>query len=185
MMTRQFLTVGGALLALALAGCPKEPEVKPTPPPVAGPTASADIRGPGGSKLTGKASFQQRENKVAVRVEVQGAPPGEHGVHVHEKGDCSDPEFKSAGGHFNPTGVNHGGPNSPVHHPGDFGNMVVKEDGTGVLELETDLLTVPEGTMSVVGKSIIVHEKPDDLTTQPTGNAGGRIGCGEIRAGSQ
>lgn len=175
----------GVALALLMGGCPKP--VKPPEPPQptqGGPVAGAEIEGRSGSAMTGKVTFEQRENRVHVTLQVAGAPPGEHGVHIHETGDCSDPAAKSAGGHFNPLGAMHGGPQAAQRHPGDFGNLTVKEDGTGTLELDTDVLTVPEGAMSVVGKAIIVHEKPDDLVTQPTGNAGGRIGCGVIKAQS-
>jgi Cu-Zn family superoxide dismutase len=104
-----------------------------------------------------------------------------HGLHVHEKGDCSDPEAKNAGGHFNPKGMPHAGPTAMQRHAGDLGNIEVKDVGTGDLEITSDMLTVRPGPNSVVGRSVVFHEKADDLTTQPTGNAGGRLGCGVIR----
>ena len=182
-MTRSWKVLGGAALALVLTGCPPKDDQKPdNKPGVPGATAAADIQGKDG--LTGRATFTQKEGgKVQVHVEVKGAPPGDHGVHVHEKGDCSDAEFKSAGGHFNPHQTAHGGPTSTPRHPGDFGNMAVGADGTGVVDLETEMLTVGGGSLSVVGKSIIFHAGTDDLTTQPTGNAGGRLGCGVIKEG--
>lgn len=185
---RQKLSVVGLVLSLGLVGCAgqkgeQKGDQKPGPSPEAsGPVATADIKGPAGSSLIGNATFQQKGDKLLVRVQIQGAPAGEHGVHIHEKGDCGDPEFKSAGGHFNPMQAQHGAPGDAMHHPGDFGNMTVKGDGTGTLELEVPMLTVADGPLSVQGKGIIVHEKADDLKTQPTGNAGGRIGCGEIKA---
>lgn len=176
----------GALYAGLLAACPG-PQPKPNPNPPAGgaATATAAIEGRSNSPLAGTATFTQSGNTVAVKVSVQNAPPGDHGVHIHEKGDCSDPEAKSAGGHFNPRNVAHGGPGAPLHHPGDFGNITVGPDGTGTLELNTDQLTVGPSEVSVVGRAIVVHEKADDLTTQPTGAAGGRFGCGVIKANAQ
>ncbi|MCS6915592.1 MAG: superoxide dismutase family protein [Myxococcales bacterium] len=198
-----------AVLALAvlLFGCPPKDEVRPdpasspppggapsggepgpapspgpapAPPSAAGRSAAADIRSSTG--LSGRATFVEKAGRVHVRIEVRTAPPGPHGVHIHEKGDCSDAGFLKAGGHFNPGNTPHGGPGTTVRHAGDFGNITVQADGTGVLELETDQITLDSGPQSVIGRAIIVHERADDLTTQPTGNSGSRIGCGVISA---
>jgi Cu-Zn family superoxide dismutase len=146
------------------------------------PEARATIESKSGSHVTGKAVFTQLPSG-AVRVEVwiEGAPAGTHGLHIHEKGDCSAPDGSSAGGHFNPAGNPHAGPAAPAHHNGDLGNIEIGADGKGHLELVTEMLTVKPGPNSVVGRSIIFHEKVDDLKTQPTGNAGGRLGCGVIQ----
>jgi Cu-Zn family superoxide dismutase len=147
-----------------------------------GPSAKATIEPRSGSTVTGTATFTELPSGgVHVHVHVDHAPPGTHGLHVHEKGDCSDPEAKSAGGHFNPGGMPHAGPTASQRHAGDLGNIEVKENGSGDLDLDTDMLTVKPGANSVVGRSVIFHEKTDDMTTQPTGNAGGRLGCGVIR----
>lgn len=160
---------------------PAESPAAGTTPAGVGHSAKATIEGRSGSTLTGTATFTEQADGVHVLVEVAGAPPGDHAVHVHEKGDCSAPDASSAGSHFNPNHVDHGGPHTAVHHPGDFGNMTVGADGKGRLELVTKDLTVGESPISVVGLSIIVHEKADEFT-QPVGNAGGRIGCGLITA---
>lgn len=152
-----------------------------TTPAGVGHQAKAAIESRSGSTLTGTATFTEEADGVHVVIEVAGAPPGEHAVHLHEKGDCSAPDASSAGSHFNPEHVEHGGPHTSVHHPGDFGNMTVGADGKGRLELVTKDLTIGESPISVVGLSIIVHEKADDFS-QPVGNAGGRIGCGVIAA---
>jgi Cu-Zn family superoxide dismutase len=146
------------------------------------PEAKATIESKSGSHVTGKAVFTQLPSG-AVRVEVwiEGAPPGTHGLHIHEKGDCSAPDGTSAGGHFNPAGNPHAGPSAPAHHNGDLGNIEIGADGKGHLEITTNMLSVKPGPNSVVGRSIIFHEKADDLKTQPTGAAGGRLGCGVIR----
>jgi Cu-Zn family superoxide dismutase len=151
--------------------------VKPTQPDA---TAKATIEGRSGSSLTGEATFRQSPSGVIVRLQVNNAPPGMHGVHVHEKGDCSDIEAKSAGPHFNPTNAPHGGPGEAPHHAGDLGNLNVGADGTGVLEMTTSSLTIADGPNAVAQRAIVVHEKTDDLQTQPTGSSGGRIGCGVI-----
>jgi Cu-Zn family superoxide dismutase len=121
------------------------------------------------------------DGSVKVIVDIAKAPPGTHGLHVHEKGDCSDPEAKSAGGHFNPTSMPHGGPMDAQHHAGDLGNIEIQANGKGRLEISTTMLTVKPGPNCVVGKAVIFHEKADDLKSQPTGDAGGRLGCGVVK----
>jgi Cu-Zn family superoxide dismutase len=152
-------------------------------PPAAGDAkATAMIEAKSGSGMKGHAQFLKDGGKVKFSIHIQGATPGEHAVHLHEKGDCSDPEGKSAGGHWNPTSEAHGKwGTSPFHH-GDIGN-IVGPDGKGSLNIETDLWTIGgnPGT-DVIGKAVIVHAAPDDFKTQPTGNAGGRIGCGVVVA---
>ena len=143
--------------------------------------ATATIEARSGSKVTGTATFEKMEGHVHVTVEISGATPGEHGVHIHEKGDCSAPDASSAGPHFNPAGKTHGGPDAPMHHAGDFGNLTVGADGKGKLMLMTMDLSLDPGPQSVIGRAIVIHEKPDDLKSQPAGNAGARIGCGVIR----
>src|SRR5262249_42892063 len=146
------------------------------------PSAKAVLEARSGSTVTGSATFTEVPGGgVKAVVHVEKAPPGTHGLHVHEKGDCSDPEAKAAGGHFNPTSMDHAGPMDEKHHAGDLGNIEVKADGTGDLEITSKMLTVKEGPNSVVGKAVIFHEKADDLKTQPTGNAGGRLACGVVK----
>ncbi len=173
-------TLSGLTLSIAaafvLAGCassPKAPE---------GPQAKATIESKSGSTVTGTATFVELSTGgVRAHVHIEKAPSGTHGLHIHEKGDCSDPEAKSAGGHFNPDGMPHAGPKDLKRHAGDLGNIEIRVNGTGDLELTSDLLTVKPGPNSVVGRSVVFHEKADDLTSQPTGNAGGRLGCGVIQ----
>jgi Cu-Zn family superoxide dismutase len=144
--------------------------------------AKATLEARSGSTVSGWATFTEQDGGgVKVVVHIEKAPPGTHGLHVHEKGDCSDPEAKSAGGHFNPGAMDHAGPMDEKHHAGDLGNIEVKADGTGHLEIASKMLTVKEGPNSVVGRAVIFHEKADDLKTQPTGNAGGRLACGVIK----
>ena len=144
--------------------------------------AKATIESRSGSTVAGTATFTElASGGVKVHVHIEHAPPGTHGLHIHEKGDCSDPKAASAGGHFNPGGMPHAGPMDMKRHAGDLGNIEIKSDGTGDLEITSDMLTVKPGPNSVAGRSVVFHENADDLKTQPTGNAGGRLGCGVIR----
>ena len=158
----------------ALAGCASTP--------AEGPQAKATIEPRSDSTVTGTATFTELSNgHVRVHVHIEKAPPGTHGLHIHEKGDCSDPKAASAGGHFNPGGMDHGGPMDAQHHAGDLGNIQIRPDGTGDLDITSIVLTVHTGPYSVLGRSVVFHEKADDFKTQPTGNAGGRLGCGVIK----
>jgi Cu-Zn family superoxide dismutase len=116
-------------------------------------------------------------------LKVQNLPPGQHAAHLHEKGDCSAADGSSAGGHWNPMTHEHGKWDNGAHHLGDIGNIEVQPDGSGTVTLTTDKWTIGTGQPNdIVGKAIIVHEKQDDFQTQPTGNAGGRVGCGVVTA---
>jgi Cu-Zn family superoxide dismutase len=194
------------LVAVACASQPAEPPAAPeaTPAaepapvaaepaapaeaePAAAPAAAAPrsievpLEAKSGSKLTGKAVLTETEGGVHVVLTVEGIEPGDHGAHVHEKGDCSAADGASAGGHFNPQTQDHGLPGGPKRHLGDLGNITVGKDGKGSLDI-----TAPGANLkatdaaSFVGRAIIVHAKKDD-GGQPTGNAGGRVGCGVIK----
>jgi Cu-Zn family superoxide dismutase len=134
------------------------------------------------STLKGQAVFTVEGKTVTVQVQVEKAAPGKHAVHVHEFGDCSAPDAKSGGGHWNPQKDAHGEWGREHHHLGDIGNMDVGADGKGTITLTTEKWTFGSGAPNdLVGKSVVVHEEVDDFTTQPTGNAGGRIGCAVIK----
>jgi Cu-Zn family superoxide dismutase len=181
-MTRPIIAILSAAV-LCITGCKTERQ-PPSGKETAGAkalAARAVIEPRSKSSLKGEARFTEVEGGVKVEVQVTGVTPGPHAIHIHEKGDCSAADASSAGDHFNPDVHPHGAPTAEKHHAGDFGNMEVGADGNGKLELVSKVLTIKEGTHSVVGRSIIIHEKADDMTTQPTGNAGGRIGCGVIQ----
>ncbi len=140
----------------------------------------------GDNTVAGGATFTERDGKTTIRVEARAIAPGQHGVHVHAVGDCSAADGSSAGSHFNPDGGAHGHGSHGNHrqhhgHSGDLGNLEADAGGAGVLLIETDSLTVADGPRSVVGRSIVIHANGDDLTTQPGGGSGDRIGCGVIR----
>lgn len=133
------------------------------------------------SGVTGKATFTQMGQTVMLHIEIKNVAPGQRAVHIHENGDCSAPDGTSAGGHWNPTNVAHGKWGEGEFHLGDIGNVEVGEDGTGSIELVTDLWEIGTGSnIDVVGKGIIVHSGADDFVSQPSGAAGSRIGCGVI-----
>ena len=132
-----------------------------------------------GSETTGTVTFTQKPDGILVTADVKGLSPGKHGFHIHEFGDCSKLDGKSAGGHFNPTAKNHGGPESEERHVGDLGNLIAGDDGTAQYQW-TDRLISFSGQNSIIGRAIIVHADEDDLTSQPTGNAGARLACGVI-----
>jgi Cu-Zn family superoxide dismutase len=145
--------------------------------------AVAMVEGLGEHKVKGKVTFTQKEDGVEIVGEFTGLQPGQHGFHVHEFGDCSMADGKCAGGHFNPTGMPHAGPDDAKRHVGDLGN--IKADSTGNASYKrVDTVISLNGPQSIIGRSVIVHAKPDDFKTQqPPGNAGDRIGCGVIGIG--
>lgn len=141
--------------------------------------AVAVVQGLGDHKVSGKVTFTQMSDGVEIMAELTGLHPGEHGFHIHEFGDCSMTDGKCAGGHFNPTGAPHGGPDSEKRHVGDLGN--IKADGEGKATYKrVDKMISLNGPHSIIGRSVILHAKADDLKSQPSGDAGDRIGCGTI-----
>jgi superoxide dismutase, Cu-Zn family len=153
----------------------------PAAEPAAPKTVEVPIQAKSGSKLTGKATLTETPDGVKVTLAVENVTPGDHGAHIHEKGDCSAADGASAGGHFNPGGHQHALPTGNPRHLGDLGNITVGKDGKGTHEIVATGANLKAGdTNSFLGKSVIVHEKKDD-GGQPTGNAGGRIGCAEIK----
>ena len=133
------------------------------------------------SKVSGTVTFTKAAAGVKLSAHLSGLTPGLHGFHLHEYGDCSAPDGASAGGHFNPTGDPHAAPSEAHRHTGDLGNVEAKADGTADLEY-VDAKASFEGDSSILGRGVIVHANADDLKTQPTGNAGGRVACGVIGA---
>ncbi|MCY3680095.1 MAG: ABC transporter substrate-binding protein [Gemmatimonadetes bacterium] len=147
-------------------------------------TALATIGETNESSVSGKAIFTQIGDNIKLVVSLANASAGEHAVHIHATGDCSAPDGTSAGGHWNPTGVAHGKWGEGEFHLGDIGNMTVDDQGMGKIELTTNLWEMNTGSdIDIVGKAIIVHAGADDFVSQPSGNAGARIGCGVIELG--
>jgi superoxide dismutase, Cu-Zn family len=150
--------------------------------PGGGPSATTTLQPTQGNTASGKATFTQRGDRVRVVADVGGLKPGqEHGFHIHEKGDCSSGDGMSTGGHFNPMSKPHAHPSSADRHAGDLPALKADAAGKASISIEVDTITVADGSTSIVGRGLIVHAQPDDYRTQPTGNAGARIGCGVIR----
>lgn len=171
-----FAVAGAAVLACAaLSACGSMGMGRPTATANLAPTAAINP-----NPTTGKVTFTALDHGVRVAGEVRGLTPGEHGFHIHEKGDCSAPDAASAGGHFNPSNHKHGAPDSAEHHEGDAGNITAGADGKATTTITLKGVTLDEGATSIVGKGFIIHEKADDMKTQPTGNAGARVACGVI-----
>lgn len=144
--------------------------------------AEADIKGAEGKEIEGEAKFKSTDGGVRVSVDVENAPPGSKGIHIHEKGDCSDIPGKSMGSHFAPDGHDHALPNQGVRHLGDLGNIPVGEDGKGHLEIIIAGANLKEGDpKSFLGKSIVIHEDADKGSLdQPAGASGTPMACGVI-----
>ena len=167
-----FPTFVAAIAAIFLTGFATASAQEPT-------KAIAVLHPTKGSKVEGTVTFTKSGDEVKVVADVTGLTPGKHGFHIHEFGDCSSPDGKSAGGHFNPGKSPHAGHDAMPRHVGDLGNIEADSDGKAHLEL-TDKMMTMSGENSIIGRGLIVHEKADDLKTQPTGDAGGRVACGVI-----
>ena len=142
-------------------------------------SSTAELAPTQGNKAHGTVTFIPGPDGVHVTAHIEGLPPGEHGFHLHEKGDCSAPDGSSAGDHWNPTNQPHGAPDAPAHHAGDLGNITADASGTAHVDKVAHGLSL-DGPQSAVGRAVIVHGKADDLKTQPSGNAGPRIACGVV-----
>ena len=169
-------TIAAAAAAALLAACQTTPTDAPR--------ATAQLQPTKGSKTFGEATFEQVGSRVRVIVFVQGLKPDqEHGMHIHEVGDCSSGDGMSTKGHFNPFGKPHGHPGGAERHAGDLPSLKANKDGRARVDVEIDVITLTGGPGNIIGRGLIVHADPDDFRTQPTGNAGARLACGVIQAG--
>ncbi len=144
-----------------------------------GERAVAEVRSADGSNVLGQVIFTLEGNLVHVQADLAGLAPGLHGFHIHEHGDCSDLAHSTHGGHFNPTKDKHGSPDSATRHVGDLGNLVADETGHARYDRYDQRISF-SGENNIVGRSVIIHEKMDDMTSQPSGNGGTPIACGAI-----
>jgi Cu-Zn family superoxide dismutase len=183
--------------ALAVVGCSRgenssvagsyataQPEAV-LPPPAEVPNATgrrANISATNGNEAAGALELVADKGAVTITGRITGLQPNTaHGFHVHEIGDCSAPDASSAGGHFNPTSQPHGNPATPPHHAGDILNVTADSQGTANVNAKVEGVTLGDaGPSDIVGKAIVVHAKPDDYKTQPSGGSGDRIACGVI-----
>jgi superoxide dismutase, Cu-Zn family len=164
------------LLAAGFSAQSQTPAEKP-----AGPLKAVAVLHPtAGSKVSGTVTFTEEADGVKVRAEITGLTPGNHGFHVHEFGDCSAADASSAGAHFNPTHEPHAGPDSAERHVGDMGNVQADASGKAKLEYVDHQISLTNDERSVIGRSVVVHVKADDLKSQPAGDSGARVACGVI-----
>jgi Cu-Zn family superoxide dismutase len=190
------------LAAGGTAGCSQEeaaPATQPSPattasnqpattPPAdngsaAGTQHRVDLMPGQGADVAGALDLVVEDGAVRMTGLVTGLKPeSAHGFHIHEKGDCSSPDFKSAGEHFNPASQPHGNPATPPHHLGDVPNLVADADGKAPVNARIEGVTLGDhGQNDLVGRAVVVHAKADDYMTQPSGNSGDRMACGVIR----
>ena len=149
-------------------------------------SAHADIMDAKGATI-GTAKIKAVKDGVQIQVKVMGLPAGDHGIHIHTVGKCEGPAFTTAGGHFNPDKKEHGTKNPKGPHAGDMpANLEIMADGTDHVTLIAPNISLkknaPNSVFANGGTAFIIHEKADDMMTDPTGNAGDRIACGVITA---
>ena len=135
------------------------------------------------SNVSGTVTFTEENGLVTMVAEMEGLTEGAHAIHIHEKADCSSPDGKSTGGHWNPTAQPHGQWGAEEgYHKGDIGNFTADASGKGSITFATDQWCIGCGdeTKDILGKAVIVHAGTDDYVTQPTGDAGGRVSCAGI-----
>lgn len=132
-----------------------------------------------GNTVEGTVTFTQEPQGVKISARLKGLTPGDHGFHIHEFGNCACDDAQCAGDHFNPTRNRHAGPRDANRHVGDLGNIHADENGNGTYE-ELDTAISLEGPHSIIGRAVIIHEKADDLHSQPSGDSGARVAAGVI-----
>jgi len=134
-----------------------------------------------GNSVSGVIHFDQEGDAVHIHGDIKGlAANSTHGFHIHEFGDDSSADGLSAGGHFNPEGHQHGGPMDQMHHAGDLGNIAADASGTAHVDLTVNDISIAGMKDPIIGRGVVIHRDPDDLKSQPVGNAGPRIAVGVI-----
>jgi len=136
-------------------------------------------------KNVGVVRFLQKEEFVKINVRIDDLEPGEYSMHIHEYPNCTTPDFKTSGDHFNPYNTRHGFLNKKGPHAGDLPNILIKQDGTASINFQTNRITLSEGKKNSLfrgkGTAVVMHESADDYFTDPAGMGGARIACGVIK----
>lgn len=133
-----------------------------------------------GNEARGVVHFHQKADGIQVVAHVEGLEPGStHAIHIHQFGDCTSGDGKSAGGHYNPDGHDHGLPDTDIRHAGDLGNLTADDSGTAHYEITVTNISIAGTENPVIGRGMIIHAKAD-TGAQPTGEAGARLACGVI-----
>ena len=166
--------VAMALLTLMIVGCLNDDSSRQ---PKA--DAVAVLMPTKGNAVDGIVRFAKVEKGLRIMARLNGLTPGLHGFHIHEFGDCRDADAASAGAHFNPDQAPHAGPHDAVRHLGDLGNVEADAAGRATFDMVVSKLTL-DGPQGIIGRSVVVHADPDNLTSQPSGGAGARQACGVI-----
>lgn len=141
--------------------------------------AIATITGTEGNDVSGTVTFTQQADGVLIEAHIMGLSPGKHGFHIHQYGDISSPDGKSTGGHFNPAGHDHAGPEEGKRHVGDLGNIEADANGHASYK-RLDTVVQIHGQHTILSRAVTIHAGTDDLTSQPTGAAGARVAHGVI-----
>lgn len=171
---------GLATLLILFSGCAQEMEQEETESETNYTEAVAVIHPTEDNDASGVVTFEQTEDGVNVQAEISGLDEGLHGFHIHEFGDCRVDDGTSAGGHYAPDEESeHAAPSDQNRHVGDMGNIEADEDGDATVDIVLDKVSL-NGPESILGRGLIIHSGEDDLETQPTGDAGSRLGCGVI-----
>jgi superoxide dismutase, Cu-Zn family len=133
----------------------------------------------GDQMVSGVVTFVEVPDGVRIMADITGLPPGPHGIHIHEYGDCRSDTGSLAGGHFNPDRQSHGSPGSEERHAGDLGNIVADQNGNADLDMVSPMISL-QGVNGIIGRSVVVHALKDDSSSQPDGASGERLACGAI-----
>ena len=179
-MARTAITMGLALVALG--GCATNAATE-QPAAAAPATAAADLRD-ASARSWARASAGQVGDSVRIAIDASGMAPGAYAAHVHTTGQCTPPDFTSAGSHWNPTDQKHGKDNPQGMHKGDLPNLLIGADGRGTLEYMIPAASLAAGAAPLLdadGAAVVIHAKPDEYRSDPAGNAGARVACGVLQ----